>query len=369
MTRPFLVILFFGGECVGDEIMPSILRCWGAALLTAGVTVIATSLAGAQRYEGCFINGQRVPDCMCSGGCENENPQNYTPRCAAGEVLTPDGGCMPAGATDCGGDQYCKSGERCTPTGCVPVGALDCGNGTNCNRGSKCAIGGGCIPADTSDCGNGRNCSGGTKCVWDGSRTGECVSASPAPPDAPRPVKAEVLKSDMDDVLSDFRNPERHTGEKKWNRRTNMWETFQDTPKSWAQRLATALGIVAAPWIAVGDTASVVQAKLVMDQFKQELKQREKEILRDVIRQMIADTNRLESFNWDTPLQKQEKLKVVLATQDELRRLQTAGLDELDNLPTIMMGDTSGSRFHILFKPGVALQRIEEIHRTGHFWD
>jgi hypothetical protein len=79
-------------------------------------------------------------------------------RCPPGEVRAPlSGGCMPAGAVDCGGGGYCLPGKRCTPsggcTGGTPNTGPMCGSG-RCPEGNLCGSAGHCYdPRTTYICG------------------------------------------------------------------------------------------------------------------------------------------------------------------------------------------------------------------------
>lgn len=96
--------------------------------------------------------------------------------CAHGSLCHPKVGCYPAGAAPCKEGGFCGSGTRCDKDGrCLPIGGgITCAkfNRPNdfCPAGSMCnPKGPGCIPAGATPCGGGycdpgRICVAGGKC-------------------------------------------------------------------------------------------------------------------------------------------------------------------------------------------------------------
>lgn len=111
---------------------------------------------------GCYHRGVRVADCECTGGCGGGGGST-TRSCPAGQVYNSVGRCIPAGAVDCGDDQWCPAGNRCSPHGCLSADQIDCGTHI-CDAGKRCGSGTQCLSATDDDCGDGKHCSSGGTC-------------------------------------------------------------------------------------------------------------------------------------------------------------------------------------------------------------
>ncbi len=268
---------------------------------------------------------------------------------------------MAADAVDCG-SYACPAGSHCGANErCVKNGPVDCGSYT-CQAGEECGEHG-CRPAGSMTCGDGGYCKSGTKCrKYEGDGWG-CVSTAHKPADAPPRVPVERRITELERLAS-------------------VLQTLFYS-RSALQDLTAAVRIVGMPWAVDVAFADEMQRAVVVERTKSKLRDLETKVLIETITRMRADVQNLIPLDWDSEAVKAEKRRAVEETDRELSRMFASGkhelaapgtLQERPYTPPSTLGyyyqkATSGFTTTIDFTPGPTLRRLEEIHRTGRFWD
>jgi hypothetical protein len=264
---------------------------------------------------------------------------------------------MKADSTDCGNGHSCPAGSVCRADGgCMLEGSVDCGD-YSCPRGKVCTDSGGCRAAASMPCGAG-SCQPGWKC-----RGQECVNTAYRPDTAPPRALLDQRISDMEAI--------------------QLVMTDISMLRGYQKDLTAAVKILGMPWVVDVAFADEMQRAVVVERTKNRLRDLETKILTAVIIRMRADVRNVVPFPWETPAAKAEKERVIEETAKELAALQAQAAKELaapsafqerpytpsSGLSGVYQGWTKGFSTTIDFKPGPSLRRLEEIRRTGRFWD
>ena len=333
--------------------------------------------------------------------------------CDAGQVCRKDGGCMPEGGIDCG-TFGCPAGSRCgSGNRCLAPGQVDCGNGRSCRAGTVCAPSGGCMPEGATECGDGRSCRAGTycgqgnRCIEDGrvdcgthscpsgqvcGTSGGCrpADAMPCGGGYCRPGwKCGNPTGGQQECVNTAYRPETAPPRAPLDQRISEMEAIQlaitDITKlrGYQKDLTAAVKILGMPWVVDVPFADEMQRAVVVERTKNRLRDLETKILTAVIIRMRADVRNIVPFQWETPQSAAEKERVVEETARELAALQAQAASELAAPSTFQERPytpssgpsnlyqrwTTGFSTTIDFKPGPNLRRLEEIRRTGQFWE
>lgn len=338
-------------------------------------------------YNGCYVGGQQVPDCVCEGTCSN----NTGPSCNPGEVVMSSGLCMPAGALDCGshycnvgqrcaigggcapansvdcGDgHYCDAGHVCKPWGCMPAGAVDCGS-HSCNAGNKCSRGGGCVPTGSVDCGNGEYCNAGNVCTPDH----RCKRVASFEREVPfQLVDYDTQRDRLQLLISQLTSAHEKwkSGKypKVWNRRRGVWEHLLEV--AWTNHdtlyhaLMDSLKIIAAGWaIPVPGHEEWVILKRRIDG---ELKGLMYQALQRSMILMVDQVSTLEPYKWEPEQRKAAARQVIDKTNKALKQIEESTAAHIDH-GDAFIPSSDGSR--IIYKPGSAIQQLGDIAEHP-FW-
>jgi hypothetical protein len=271
--------------------------------------------------------------------------------CPVGDLCASGGKCRRPESVDCGNGTICKPGSACRADGgCMAADGVDCGN-YSCPAGKACGTGGGCRAADAIPCGIGVSCKPGAKCRMRGDEP-VCLSTAYRPDPAPPVFAIEKVTGQLESLLP-------------------LLIDFTDT-RTYQKDLTAALKILAMPWVADVPLAADLQREVLVARTRGKLRDLATKVLTTVIIRMRADTRVLEPFAWDTPATMVEKRRVAQQTEQELGDLQARAAQELAT-PAAFTDTAARSsmpgHLSIEFTPGPALRRLEEIRRTGQFWD
>lgn len=118
------------------------------------------------------VDCQAILNRLVTGGVGDLGPaeaqrlgQIYNQYCQGGGGGAPQSRC-PGGTQECG-NVCCNAGNSCTRMGgdftCIPIGAQNCGN-YYCQPGSVCSPNGKCMPAGATACSSGKYCKEGFEC-------------------------------------------------------------------------------------------------------------------------------------------------------------------------------------------------------------
>lgn len=269
---------------------------------------------------------------------------------------------MPQGATECGDGRYCRAGTFCgLGNRCIEDGRVDCGT-HSCPSGQFCGASGGCRPIDAMPCG-GDYCRPGWKCRNPTGVDQACFNTAYRPETAPPRAPLDQRISEMEEIQLAITDITKLSGYQK--------------------DLIAAVRILGMPWVVDVPFANEMQRAVVVERTRKRLRDLETKILAGVILRMRADVRNILPFPWETPQSAAEKARVAEETARELVVLQAEAARELaapstfqeqpytpsSGLSNLYQRWTTGFRTTVDFKPGPSLRRLEEIRRTGQFWD
>lgn len=282
--------------------------------------------------------------------------------CRAGTYCNPRNTCTKVGNIECGDhscgpDSFCGSRDRC-----MKNLSTDCGNGTACGPGSKCAAQGGCFQITSQECSGGGACPTGTKCSV--TQHG-CIRT------------AYRVPSDQTEINSDYEI------EKKLEKLAKYLPDVKFIAGYQAD-LNAAMSILGMGWMCTVQIRGLEQRKIVLERTRSHLLRLQKKVLDLAITRMTDDTKNLVPFKVDTAEKAAERREAALAMSRELKALWAQASKELDisggafqevenpdsrpkNILTRQFGD--GEKAYLKYTPGPALIRLEEIKRTGQYWD